>query len=530
MLDTKIINGRIVDGTGNPWFYGSVGIKDGQIVKVGHVDVESYETIDVNGQILSPGFIDGHCHSDLMILDHPESHIKLAQGVTTEVVGNCGLAPAPFFPRFGQQLKEYIAPVLGSTAHEWNWQSVADYLNTVRSVHPAENLTTYVAHGALRIAVMGFEKRPATRAELEKMKTLLEEGLKAGAIGLSIGLLYAPGSYTSKAELAELCSVLPKYNGLFATHIRGEGNNLIPSIKEVIWIAEKSGTPLHISHLKAAGKRNWGKIAEAMELIEQARQRGQDITCDVYPYSAGSTTLTTLLPPWVLEGGIEQTLARFKDPQIRKQIREEMANEQEDWDNLVASTGWDSVYISSVQGRRNKAYEGKHILEISQATGKHPVDQMMDLLIEEQGNVAIVYFHMSETDLNDVIRYDKSLIASDSLTCTTGKPHPRLYGTFPRILAKYVRDDRLLTLEDAIRKMTSFPAKRFRLGKRGLLVPGYQADITIFDEQRIEDKATYQDPMQTPEGISYVFVNGTKTKTYQEHHHHRNGDIIVGSL
>lgn len=526
MLDLILKNGRIVDGTGNPWFIGDVGVKDGHIAAVGRIDQEARETLDVHHQVIAPGFIDGHCHSDLMIFDHPHSEIKLRQGVTTEVVGNCGLAPAPFVKEQAELLQSYVQPVLGKTSWEWPWETVEQYMDALANSRPSENIATYVAHGALRIAVMGFANRPATSQELLRMKHLLEQGLKAGAIGFSIGLLYAPGSYTSKEEIAELCSVLPKYNGLFATHIRGEGNNLIPSVKEVIWIAEKAGVSLHISHLKAAGKINWGKVLEAMELIEEARARGMDVTCDVYPYNAGSTTLTTVLPPWALEGGIESVLERFRDPALRKRIREELGQEQDDWDNLVCSTGWQSVYISAVHNEANRHLEGKHIAEISEQRGQHPADCMMDLLLEEQGRISIVYFHMSDDDVKQVVGYERSLIASDSLTCETGKPHPRLYGTFPRVFAKYVRDDRVLTLEQAVRKLTSFPVQRFKLGKRGLLVPGYAADIAVFNPDTIQDHATFENPRQYPAGIPHVWVGGKSTLHGERHTHAREGSLI----
>ncbi|WP_314590288.1 D-aminoacylase [Paenibacillus terrigena] len=526
MLDLILKNGKIVDGTGNPWLAGDVGIKHGQIVHVGQLGQEAHRTIDVHGQVIAPGFIDGHCHSDLMILDHPYSEIKLQQGVTTEVVGNCGLAPAPFFPETASLLQTYVEPILGKTKWNWPWKTVEQYMETLAKSSPSENIATYVAHGALRIAVMGFANRPATREELDRMKQLLEEGLRAGAIGFSIGLLYAPGSYTSREEIAELCSVLPKYNGLFSTHIRGEGNNLLHSIEEVIWIAEKTGVSLHISHLKAAGRANWGKILEALELIEAARGRGMDVTVDVYPYNAGSTMLTTVLPPWVLEGGIERTLEAFRDPAIRRRVREELGSEQQDWDNLVYSTGWHSVYLSAVQTEANRPLEGKHIEEISEIRGQHPVDCVMDLLLEEGGQISIVYFHMSDSDVKEVIRYDKSLIASDSLTCETGKPHPRLYGSFPRIFAKYVREEKTLTLEQAVRKMTSFPVQRFKLGKRGLIVPGYIADLVVFDPATITDTATYQDPRQYPTGISEVIVRGEPTLSQGRHTRAREGAFI----
>ncbi len=338
MLDIVIENGRIVDGSGNPWYFGQLGIKDGKITHVGRTEAEALERIDARGQVVAPGFIDGHCHSDLLVLDQPNSEFKMQQGVTTEVVGNCGLAPAPYVKNRAAELKSYIEPVIGRTDWPWPWESIEEYMQHLAKSPASENVSTYVAHGALRISVMGFENRPATKDELDRMKRLLENGLKAGAIGLSIGLLYAPGSYTPKEELAELCKVVAAYGGLFSTHIRGEGNNLLASVREVIWIAEQSGVSLHVSHLKAAGRINWGQTGAAMELIDEARSRGMDVTCDVYPYSAGSTTLTTVLPPWVLEGGIEATLERIADPAIRAQIKQELREEQTTWDNLVCST------------------------------------------------------------------------------------------------------------------------------------------------------------------------------------------------
>lgn len=525
-MDLVLKNGRIVDGTGNPWFFSDVGIEGDVIVNVGKVDRRSQETIDVRGQVISPGFIDGHCHSDLMILDDPESEIKLQQGVTTEVLGNCGMTPAPFAQRNLDLLRSYVEPVLGKTEREWSWETVESYMDGLRRAKPSENVAMYVGHGTLRIAVMGFENRPASAEELDRMKRLLEEGLQAGAVGLSLGLMYAPGSYTVREELAELCSVLPRYDGLLATHIRGEGKSLIPSIEEVIWVAETCGVPLQISHLKAAGKSNWGSVTTAIELVESARSRGLDVTCDVYPYSAGSTTMMSLLPPWVLEGGVSRTLERLKDPPSRKRIEEELGHEHDGWDNHVPSTGWDSVYISSLSKDHGANLEGKNVAEISESREVRPADCMMDLLLEQDGKVSIVFFHMAGSDVDQVIRWDRSLIASDSLHNQAEKPHPRLYGTFPHVLAKYVREDGALTLEEAIRKMTSFPARRFKLGKRGLIAPGYAADLVVFDPDTISDKATYDDPKHFPEGISCVLVNGTKVVESGVHGGARKGRAI----
>ncbi|MGI8865864.1 MAG: N-acyl-D-amino-acid deacylase family protein [Rubrobacteraceae bacterium] len=526
MLDLILKNGRIIDGTGNPWFYGDVGVKDDVIVEVGRVSQESRKTIDVRGQVISPGFIDGHCHSDLMVLDNPESEIKLRQGVTTEVVGNCGIAPTPFTRENLDSLQSYVEPVLGKTGWKWSWETVGQYVETLLQAKPSENVATYVGHGTLRIAVMGFEDRPASNDELDRMKGLLEEGLQAGAIGLSLGLMYAPGSYTAREELVELCSVLPEHDGLLATHIRGEGGSLIPSIEEVIWIAEHSGVPLQISHLKAAGRSNWGNVNQAMELIEDARSRGLDVTCDVYPYTAGSTSLTTLLPPWSLEGGVSWTLERLRDPDSRKRIKEELRHEQDEWDNLVASTGWDSVYISSLGKQSNAVQEGQTLAAIGGSRAADPADCMMDLLLEQDGKVSIVFFHMAGDDVERVLKWRHSLIASDSLHGQADKPHPRLYGTFPRVLDKYVREDGLLTLEEAIRKMTSFPARRFRLDRRGLLATGYAADLVVFDPDTIADRATYDEPKRLPEGISHVLVNGTHVIDSGIHQGKKTGTVI----
>ncbi|MFB5660235.1 amidohydrolase family protein [Alteribacillus sp. HJP-4] len=525
MLDVIIKNGKIADGTGNPWYKGDVGIKDGMITHTGYVDAESRETIDAQMQVISPGFIDGHSHSDLLLLNDPQSDIKLQQGVTTEVVGNCGLAPAPYVQEHGSLLKDYVKPVIGDTPGGWPWSSVEEYMQELHKAKISENVSTYVAHGSLRIAVMGFENRPASSDEIAQMKELLEEGLQAGAIGLSIGLLYSPGRYSSKEELAELCTVLPKYNGLLATHIRGEGNNLIASIKEVLWIAQTCEINLHVSHLKAAGKRNWGAVNHALQLIEDARAKGLTVTCDVYPYHAGSTMLTTVLPPWTLEGGTGKCLERLKNTEVRNQIKNELQEEQEDWDNLVVSTGWENVVISSVSDK-NISLEGKSVLGIAEARGQHPIDTAFDLLIEENGNVGIVYFHMAENDVRDVIKSDFSLIISDSLGCETGKPHPRLYGTYPRLFEHYVRENKILRLEDAIRKVTSFPAQKFKLGKRGLLTPGYCADITIFDPETIKATATFEQPINYPEGIHTVFVNGVKTIAGGQNLRTSSGQVI----
>jgi N-acyl-D-amino-acid deacylase len=526
LLDLLLKNGCVVDGTGNPWFFGDVGVKDGVVVEVGKSRSRSRDTFDVGGRAISPGFIDGHCHSDLMVLDDPECVVKLRQGVTTEVVGNCGMTPAPFTRQNLDPLQAYVEPVLGTSEREWSWGRVEQYMESLRTARPSENVATFVGHGTLRIAEMGFENRPASDEELDRMKGRLHEALQAGAIGLSLGLMYSPGSYTSTEELVELCSMLPEYDGLLATHIRGEGRSLVSSIEEVIRIAERCGCPLQISHLKAAGRSNWGSVSRAMEIIEEARTRGLDVTCDVYPYTAGSTSVMTLFPPWALEGGVSRALERLRDPGARKQIREDIEREQEGWDNLLASTGWDSVYVSSLGKGRNPDLEGKQVAQIAEARDVHPAECMMDLVLEQDGKISIVFFLMAEDDVKEVLRWTHSLIASDSLHFQAEMPHPRSYGTFSRIFARYVRKDGLLTLEQAVRKMTSFPARRFRLGKRGLVALGYAADLVVFDPETISDLATYDDPKRFPEGIDLVLVGGEKTVEEGVHLGARNGTLI----
>lgn len=528
MLDLIIRNAKIVDGTGNPWFLGDVGVNDGEIAEVGRVNASGRETIEAGGLVLSPGFIDGHCHSDLMILDNPGSEIKLRQGVTTEVVGNCGITPAPCSKENLDSLRSYVEPVLGTTDREWSWENVGGYVESVRRARPAGNIGTYVGHGTLRIAAMGFEDRPSTGREMDLMKAMLREGMEAGAIGLSLGLMYAPGSYTVREELVELCRVLAEYDGLLATHIRGEGGSLVRSIREVVWLSEQSGVALQVSHLKAAGKSNWGEVSQAMDEIEAARSRGLDVACDVYPYTAGSTSLTTLLPPWTLEGGISKTLQRLESADMRRRISDELKHEQSGWDNLVVSTGWESVCISSLSRGRDPELEGKHIAEIAASHGVEPAECMMNLLLKQDGKVSIIFFHMAAQDVEDVIRWDHSLIASDSLHCQADKPHPRLYGTFPRILGEYTRDKSIISVEEAVRKMTSFPARRFRLGRRGLIATEHVADLVLFDPDTIADQTSYENPKRFPTGIPHVFVNGEEVINNEIHSGSRPGRIIVG--
>jgi N-acyl-D-amino-acid deacylase len=484
--------------------------------------------INAAQKVVCPGFIDVHSHSDIRILRRPFGEEKLMQGVTTEIVGNCGLSPAPMIKDTSAMLKSFNEAFFGEIEDIWTWDTVGKYIDTLAQQKISNNVGVLVGNGSLRIAVKGFDGSPVTPCEMKSIKRLLSDGMESGALGMSIGLLYTPQCFYSKDELIDISSVLGYHDGLLTAHIRGEGNNLIESVKEVIEIAEKACIPLHISHFKAAGRNNWGlSLDSAMDLIEDYRSKGMDITCDVYPYTAGSTSLLTLLPPWSQEGGTERIIERLRDKEIRRNMYKELTEEQEDWDNLVYSTGWDQVYVTSVVSENNKVYEGKSIAEISVSRNQDAIECAFDLLLEENTKVGIIFFHMCEEDVKKVIRWDQSMIGSDSVGSFSGIPHPRLCGTFPRFFSKYVREEKILSLEQAVRKVTSFPARKFKLKERGLLIPGYVADITIFDPDRIEDKATYQDPWQYPIGIDTVIVGGKVTVKGSKHLGETNGKVLL---
>ncbi|MBT9144055.1 MAG: D-aminoacylase [Dehalococcoidia bacterium] len=513
MFDLIIKNGRILDGLGNPWYRGDVGIKDGMIKRIGGIKEGAKEAIDAEGMIVCPGFIDMHSHSDLAFLVNPEAESKILQGVTTEVIGNCGISAAPIKDGTLDQLRDYAGSFLLKEYLNWDWRSFGEYLDKLKE-GIAVNVAPLVGQGTIRIAVMGFDNREPEKKELAEMKELLREAMDEGAFGLSTGLIYPPGCFSKTEELIELARVIKDYEGIYFSHIRGESNTLIPALKEAITIGEKAGVSVEISHHKAAGKENWGKVKETLKIIEEARERGLDVTSDQYPYIATSTALSALLPDWVHEGGVKRLVERLKDPQTRKRIREGIEGGRLIYWNPIKATEWSNIVISVVGSEQNKELEGKSIEEIAKLWDKDSFDVLFDLLIGEESDVRMVFFRMSEADVITVMRHPTTMIGSDGAVISRegplskGKPHPRSYGTFPRILGKYVREENVLILEDAVRKMTSLPAQKLRLRDRGILKEGYKADIVVFDPGKVKDRATYTDPYQQPEGIIYVLVNG----------------------
>lgn len=510
MFDLLIKNGRVIDGTGSPWYIADIGIAAGKIVAISRTSLlsEAKQTIDANQKAVAPGFIDIHSHADLAILREPESLGRLRQGVTTQVIGNCGLSAAPINAKAVSFLKEPYEATLGSCS-EWNWSSVNEYIEKVGQNSIGTNIALLLGHATFRTAAMnGVINRRPTSAELKEMQNLIAEGLEQGAFGITTGMIYPPSCYADTTELIAIAKATAKHGGFYASHIRGEGRTLIPAIKEVITIAKQAGVPGHISHLKANNPKCWGKVNEALGLIENARQQGLDISCDQYPYVAGSGSLGAIIPPWAQEGGVEAMVERLQKLATRQRIKEEFEIEDvPGWDNYVKPTGWDNIIITWVKSDRNKDIEGLSIAKIAAMKEKEPWDVVGDLLVEENGVVQMVAFIMAEEDVQTVIRYQGTMIGTDGIE-GGGKPHPRLYGTFPRILERYVRDLHVLTLEDAVRKMSSLPAARLGLNDRGVIKKGLWADLVIFEPEKIEERATFTDPYRQPTGIEYVIVNG----------------------
>jgi N-acyl-D-amino-acid deacylase len=508
LLDLLIRNGRIVDGSGSPWSHAEIGIRGERIVAIRHrIRDEAARTIDAAGMVVSPGFIDMHTHSDLRVFAHPEEDSKLLQGITTALIGQDGLSVAPIDDANKAPMMRRVSGLLGTYLAEWAWNTMAEFLDRLDDLPPATNTMMLIPHGPIRAAVLGWDARPATPEEIARMQQILARAFEEGGVGFSTGLIYPPGMYAERAELAALCRVAAEYGGFFVVHLRNEGDYVSESIREVAEICLEAGCPLHISHLKVAGKANWGRAGEILELIESYRRRGVEITFDQYPYVAGSTMLDAVIPPRFHTGGTAALLARLRDPQVREEIRRVQDRATpERWENWVDLCGWDGIWVNAVKTDENRSAEGRSIADIAQATGKRPVDVVCDLLVEEDDAVTMTVFYGCEEDVKAIMRSDCMTVCSDGIV--GGKPHPRVYNTCARFLGKYVREDAVLSLPQAVRRMTSLPAQRLGLQDRGLLREGMVADITVFDPTSIIDRGTYAEPNQHPIGISHVLVGG----------------------
>ncbi len=506
--DVLIRGGSIYDGSGGAGKRADLAVQGGCIAAIApKISGAASRTIDAEGLAVTPGFIDIKTHSDFTLPINPRAESKLRQGVTTEIVGHCGFSVAPCLPGRVQLLKDYLSP--SAPWLPFRELSFPDYLDTFPPT--SVNAGMLVGHNTLRLMVMGMENRAPTAAELALMNELLEEGLRAGALGMSSGLFTAPGSYAKREEMTALGHVLRRYNALYFTHLRDESNGVLESLEEAIELGETCGIHVQIVHFKCSGTDNWGKVGQALAMLEAARQRGVDIDCDAYPYTAGSNPLKNLLPQWVQAGGVEAMLERLKLPQARERIREDIAARGlNNWGRIAS---WDAVRISITPNLPQ--FAGRTIAQLAAERGRDPVEALCDYLIEDKGATRVLVSAISEDDVRELIRSPKVLVGSDGNCVAThgvtsqGMPHPRFYGTFPRVLGRYVHDERVIPLELAIHKMTGATAKALKLADRGFLREGMRADVTIFDAEDFRDLATYDKPHQYPSGTrTTVIVNG----------------------
>jgi N-acyl-D-amino-acid deacylase len=514
-FDVLLTNGRIVDGTGSPWFRGDVGIVGDRIAAIGALkDASAGTTIDAAGLVVAPGFIDLLGQSEFNVLVDGRAASKLLQGVTTEITGE-GSSIAPVNDRM-------IGEATPSATHFGiviDWRTLGDYLRRLDTrSRPAINVGTFVGAGGIRNYVVGKDDRPATPAELERMKQLVAEAMQEGALGLSTSLQYVPDRFASTDEIVELAKVAAQYGGVYFTHQRSESARIFESLDEVFTIAERAAIPAEIWHLKTAYKANFGKMPDVLKRIEAARARGLDVTANQYPYTRASNGLDSCLPLWAREGGLEKTLGRLKDPATRERIKKDMDDANAaTWENQwYGANGGDGVMLSSVLNDDLRKYEGMTLTQIGKAMGKDPRDAVIDLVIADRGESSVITAIMSEEDVRTALKHPLVGVGTDSAAkaedgrLSESKSHPRAWGSFPRILGRYVRDEHLLTLEEAIRKMTSKAAARVHLSDRGLLRPGMAADITIFDPATIRDVSTFEDPKHYAVGVKHVLVNGRR--------------------
>jgi len=502
MYDLLLRNASIVDGTGAPVVRGDVAIEGDRVADVGDMGArEAKRVLDLDGRVVAPGFIDIHTHCDFTLPRYPRAQAMVRQGVTTVVGGNCSFSPFPVIPERLELMRSYSAFL--DAGIDWSWSTTAEYAAELESLPLGCNIALQVGHGAVRIAAMGFENRKPTPSEIERMQALIAQAMEDGAVGFSTGLIYSPSGYSDTAELVALAEVAGRYGGFYSSHIRGEGATLLDSVSEAITVGREAHVPVQLSHHKAVDERNWGRTRESLELIDRARAEGLDVLADQYPYTAGSTTLSALLPGWAVEGGVEAMQARLRNPAMRARIRAGIFESER--------FGADTVLVASIPDGPLKEYEGLRLSEIAARRAQDAVDAALDLVTAEGARIGMITFSMSEDDVRRVMQHSSIAVASDGWTLSPeagGKPHPRSYGTYVRVLGHYVREEGVLSLEEAVRKMTSLPASRLGRADLGRVAPGCQADLLVFDPGTVGEAATYENPHQYCRGVDHVIVNG----------------------
>jgi N-acyl-D-amino-acid deacylase len=514
-FDLVVAGGTVYNGSGGPPFRADLGIADGLIRTIGRVKrSRATAVIEADGLAVSPGFIDVHDHTDVGLLVNPRAESAIRQGVTTVVSGQCGGSPFPLTDEKAAEMRGAREKEYGLAAE---WKDITGFLAAIEKSGTALNYTTFVGNGTVRAAVMGNVDRPASAAELDGMRALVAEAMAGGALGLSSGLEYTPSSFASTEELIELGRVAARTGGVYATHMRDEEAFVLEAVAEALRIARETPIRLQISHLKVGFAINWPKLGTLMDMLDKARAEGLDFRCDRYPYIASATGLSTLFPIWSREGDSEGFLARLKDPAFDARIRAHLAEQEKGYGS------WDKILISDVASDKNRALEGMNVLEASAGAEKAPYEFMRDLLIEESDRVGMVSFYGHEDNLKRILSHPLVGIGADSEAVapygplSQGKPHPRTYGTFPRALGKYVREEKIVPLEEMIRKMTAMPAAQMGFVRRGMLKVGWAADVCVFDPDRIVDRATFKEPAAYPEGVRQVVVNGQIVVDAGEH-------------
>ncbi|MFC2168098.1 amidohydrolase family protein [Acidobacteriota bacterium] len=526
IFDLIIKNGTVIDGIENKAYRADIGILGEQIKKIGDLkETNASVVIDAADRIVSPGFIDIHTHTDREILINPMAESKIRQGVTTELGGNCGSASFPM----KQSLSESAKRRAEENGISLDWTDLSGFHAAIEKKGTAVNHATLIGQGTVRSFVMGDDQREPTQDELEIMKSVVAEAMKQGAFGISSGLEYTPSGFANTSELIDLCKIVSRYGGFYSTHMRSEDETVLEAVGEAIHISEAANLPLQIAHFKAVGSTNWWKLPKMFDLIERASARGLDVTVDRYPYIAFSTGLSIIFPQWSLDGGMGKFIGRLQEKDIRLSMKAETMKKVEGY-------GWEKIVISNVQKKENSHLIGKNIGEAAAAINSDPYEFACNLIVDEGRDVSHIGFGMNEDTTEAVLKHPLAMLGSDGSSLAPygplsgGKPHPRNYGTFPRFLGYYVRERKILSLPEAIRKITSMPASRLGLRDRGSLRVGKYADIVIFDPQNIADKATFIDPHQYPIGIDYVLVNGTVVVDHGKHTEKLPGKVLTHSV